>query len=178
MNVLNIQQEEYSCGFIFFLLLSLTIGLLCCGLFFFLSLDIYTFTKSYYCGHSLFQPHSKTNVWMPINTNHFCCKSHTISCHLNSSLCFRRWILVYRAEYWDMAKQTSLWRASCLMLKSHKGFCHKLTPKHPLIHIAHKPSDSQADPQKAQSCIFFKAVYINNKSWFSSSAVFCPLEEL
>lgn len=31
---------------------------------------------------------------------------------------------------------------------------------------------------QAQSCIFFKAVYINNESQFSSSALFCPLEEL
>ncbi len=43
MNVLNIQQEEHSFGFIFFILLSLTTCL--CGVFFFLSFDIYTFTK-------------------------------------------------------------------------------------------------------------------------------------
>lgn len=69
---------------------------------------------------------------------------------------FGRWILVYWAVIWEMTVQTSLWRAYCLMLNSHKGFCHKLTPKHPLIHFPHKPSHFKEDSQKVSR---LRAVY-------------------
>ncbi len=67
------------------------------------------------------------------------------------------------------------------MLNSLKGFPHKLTPKHPLIHISHKTSHSQADSQKAyrlRAVYSLRQIISTTNHDFYSSALFCPLEEL
>lgn len=115
----------------------------------------------YWCGRSLFRPHSKRCIKHKFYTitNFYSDDCPFTPATFPVTFIFRffgRWILVYWAVFWEMTVQTSLWRASCLMLNSHKGFCHKLTPKHPLIHFQHKPSHSKEDSQKVSG---LRAVY-------------------
>lgn len=147
-------------------------------LFPFIRFGIHRITKLvllYWCGHSLFRPHSKTFKpqvvfgnnklllqWLPIYTSHFCGEPHNISCHINFSFLRKMDLGLLSGVLGDDSTNISL-KSLLFDAELSQRILSQADTKTSI-----DPFSTQAVPfqrrlpkgLQAQSCIYFKTVFI------------------